>query len=91
MRKKLSRYNINEGEITFEEEALQVIAKEYCQDEGAREMASYVESLIRKVIVYWNRGLAEKPFVIDADFVSENLTKMSMEGKEKSRKIGFGA
>ena len=73
-------------------EGVQVIAKEYCQDEGAREMASYVESLIRKVIVRWKRGLAEKPFVIDSVFVRENITKMSIKGKDKnSRKIGFGA
>ncbi len=92
VRKKLSRYNISEDELIFEQEALELIAKDFCEDEGAREMASYVESLIRKVIVRWNRGMAEKPFVIDADFVRGNLTKMSMEGKDqKSRKIGFGA
>lgn len=92
VRKKLSRYNINEDEIIFEKSALEVIAKDYCEDEGAREMASYVESLIRKVIVRWSRGISEKPFVIDEAFVRENLTKMSLEGKDKNlRKIGFGA
>ena len=92
VRKKFSKYKIIEGEITFEEESLKLIAKEYCQDEGSREMSSYIETLIRKVIVLWNRGMAEKPFVIDADFVRENLTKVSLEGKnQKLRKIGFGA
>lgn len=92
VRKKLAKYNINEDEIIFEKSALEVIAKDYCQDEGAREMASYVESLIRKVIVRWNRGMAEKPFAIDEAFVRENLTRMSLEGKnQKTRTIGFGA
>lgn len=92
VRKKLSRYNISEDEIAFEQEALELLANEYCQDDGAREMASYIESLIRKVIVRWNRGMAEKPFVIDVEFVKANLTKMSLEGKNQNlRKIGFGA
>lgn len=92
VRKKLSKYNIREDELIFEKAALEVIAKDYCEDEGAREMASYVEALIRKVIVRWNRGMAEKPFVIDEAFVRENLTKMSLESKnQKTRAIGFGA
>lgn len=92
VRKKLDKYKISEDELIFEKEALDLIAEKYCEDEGAREISSYIESLIRKVIVLWTRGMVEKPFKIDADFVRNNLKKMSTTSKkETERKIGFGA
>ncbi len=89
IRKLLAKHKVGEDELSFTKEALEVIAKDYCEDEGAREMTSYIQSVIRKVIVLWTRGMAEKPFVVDGDFVRANLRKI--DKSSKIGKIGFSA
>lgn len=84
--KKLAAFNISSGDIEFSDDALYAIAKEYCNDEGARELSGHITNLIRKVITEWSRGIADKPLRIDEEYVHSHITAHNTRVK---RKIGF--
>lgn len=84
--KKLAAFNISSGDIEFSDDALYAIAKEYCNDEGAREISGYITNLIRKVITEWSRGIAEKPILVDEEYVHSHIPAHNICAK---RKIGF--
>lgn len=84
----LEEHNINQSELLFSKEALLLLANEYCEDEGMREMTGYITSLIRKVIRLWVCNCITKPFTVDESFVRENLVKKTDRKKQKL-KLGF--
>ncbi len=88
VRSILRQHNIDETELKFTEEALMYIAREYCEDEGVREMEGYLKSLVRKVIRLWSSHPEEKNIVVDEDFVRKHLKKKSSNKKSEFR-MGF--
>ncbi len=86
--KQLAHYRVLAEDLVFEEEAFLTIAREYCFDEGAREITGHIVNLIRKVITEWERGIAPKPLHIDSAYVRAHLEKKDVTA---TRKIGFVA
>lgn len=84
----LDKHNISKDVLNFSDEALMLIAREYCKDEGMREMQGYIKSLIRKVIRIWSENGAISYISIDEAFVRAHLKKMKTH-QEGSRKMGF--
>lgn len=84
----LEKHNISKDALTFSDEALMLIAREYCRDEGMREMQGYIKSLIRKVIRIWSVNGEISCIFVDEAFVRTHLKKMKTH-KEDSRKMGF--
>lgn len=84
----LKEHNIKKEELKFTQDALGLIVREYCEDEGVRETESYIKSLVRKAIRLWVCNSKQKPLVIDDTFVREYLVKMKKREKSYS-KVGF--
>ena len=82
----LDENNISESDLIFSDDALKLIASDYCTDEGMREMAGYLTTIVRKVRRYWGCESTKKPFLIDESFVKDNLLKKE---KPTQRKMGF--
>ena len=82
----MKELHIDAADLVFSREAVELVAEEYCPDEGARVMASNIEDLARKAINGWCRGLEPRPLTIDTAFVAKYLSKPK---STKLRKIGF--
>jgi len=82
----LNEHKINAEDCVFEEEALRFIIREYCDEEGVRELKGNVVLLIRKILTEHSRGFLEFPLCVDCDFVKSHLRKKQ---KEQKRRIGF--
>ena len=88
--KKLSAYNLSADEIVFSDEALYTIAKEYCTDEGVRDMVGYITKLIRKAVTEWSRGISAKPLYIDPDYVKSRIVVDKQLTRQKNKmRIGI--
>lgn len=95
--KKCNALNVSEDDIHFTEDALRTIAEEYTNDEGVREMGGYIESIFRKVITGWMRGVLTKPTTVDREYVLTHIKRHSIESYQKrinemscrNRRIGF--
>ena len=74
---------IQPSDLTVTDGAMQLMAEEYCNDHGAREIRGNIQHVIRKVITEWERGLAGKPLVVDEAYVRSHL-------KAKKRKAAMG-
>ena len=83
--KLMQEYRVKEEDLAFSDEALQLVAKEFCDDHGARKMESYIRELIRKAIKLWSIGESTKPLTIDEEFVKNHLKNT----KNTSNKVGF--
>lgn len=83
--KLMKESGVREDDLAFSDEALQLVAKEYCDDHGARKMESYIRELVRKAIKLWSIGESTKPLMIDEEFVKNHLKNP----KNTSNKIGF--
>ena len=46
----LDNFNLQEDSIAFSDSALRLIATHYCEDEGARDMNSNIEKIVRRLI-----------------------------------------
>lgn len=84
----LTKHKIDKDELMFSDEALALIARDYCEDEGMREMEGYLKSLVRKVIRIWSDEQDINCIIIDESFVRKHLKK-KVPYKESSRKMGF--
>lgn len=84
----LKKHKIDKDELMFSDEALSLIARDYCEDEGMREMEGYLKSLVRKVIRIWSDEQDINFIIIDESFVRKHLKK-KMPYKESPRKMGF--
>lgn len=83
----LAERQIAEDELIFSDEALRLMAAGYTSDEGAREMRANLETVARKAVAGWSRGVLPRPFVVDEGFVRANLTRRS--GTAEKRIRGF--
>ena len=79
----MQEYRVKEEDLAFSDEALQLVAEEFCDDHGARKMESYIRTLIRKAIKLWSTGECAKPLTIDKGFVLSHLKK-TQSGKNKA-------
>lgn len=84
----LASHRIYKDSLLFTDEALMLIARDYCEDEGMREMSGYIKTLVRKVIRIWSENQDIENFTIDESFVSEHLKKKKA-GNDTRRKMGF--
>lgn len=82
------KYSINRNYLVISDEALMLIACEYCTDEGMREMDGFIKSLVRKIIRIWSENPETSCITVDKAFVKKYLKK-KMPCKNNSRKIGF--
>ncbi len=73
--RELREHHIDPSRLSVTDEALLLIAKEYCSDKGAREMTGNIRAIFRKVITEWERGILSWPTVVDEDYVRSHLTK----------------
>lgn len=83
--KLMKEFGVKEEDLVFSDEALHLVAKEFCDDHGARKMESYIRELITKSIKFWSIGAAKKPLTVDEKFVRTHLKKT----KGAKNKAGF--
>ena len=73
--RELREHHIDPSELTITDDALLLMAREYCSDKGAREITGNIRMIFRKVITEWERGLLSKPTVVDEAYVRSHLQK----------------
>ena len=69
----MSEYRLAQGEIRFSDSVLLSIAREYCEDEGARDMKKHLRSLVSRVLSLWDSGGGRQPFSVSEEFVASTL------------------
>ena len=86
--RELEKRRLTGEDICFTDAAMDLIAKEYCLDDGARELTANIETLLRKVIVEWERGILKRsrPTIVDEEYVRSHLKK-----KNRQSTIGFNS
>lgn len=84
----LEKHMLDKDTLTFTDEALMLVAHEYCEDEGMREMAGYIKTLVRKAIRIWSEDQKISCITVDEEFVKQYLKKKTPH-KNNSRKVGF--
>jgi len=87
--KQLKQFRISADECIFEDDAINVIIREFCADEGVRELEGNIVMLMRKILTEYYRGVLQKPFKVDEDFVRSRLLKT--KSYCHSAKIGFAS
>ena len=85
--KKLAEFKLSSSDLVFDEQAIRVIIRDYCADEGVRELEGNITMLLRKAITEWGRGMIQLPLTIDYDYVVSHLRTRPHPGSKK--KIGF--
>ena len=83
--KELGEHLISPDELSIADEAMELMAKDYCDDKGAREIRGCVQAVIRKVLVEWERGIIPKPFIVDEEYVKSHLKSK----KKQQNPMGF--
>lgn len=85
----LKKYNLNSGEIVFEDQAIRDIIKYYTREAGVRELNRKIQVIVRKFIVKLLQNL-EKKTVITPDNLKDYLKKRIHEftPKQKNPKAG---
>ena len=73
--RELREHHIDPADLTITDEAMLLMAREYCSDKGAREITGNIRTIFRKVITEWERGLLSKPTVVDETYVRSHLLK----------------
>lgn len=84
----LASHRIDKDSLLFTDEALMLIARDFCNDEGMREMSGYIKTLVRKVIRIWSENQDIEYFTIDEAFVMQYLKKKKTKD-DNHRKMGF--
>lgn len=85
--KKLAEFKLSSSDLVFDEQAIRVIIRDYCADDGVRELEGNITMLLRKAITEWGRGMIQLPLTIDHDYVVSHLRARPHPGSKK--KIGF--
>ena len=83
--KELGEHLIPDADLSITDGAMTLMAKDYCEDKGAREIRGCVQAVIRKVLVEWDRGLIPKPFTVDEEYVRTHLKSK----KKHQNPMGF--
>ena len=84
---KLAEFKLSSSDLVFDEQAIRVIIRDYCADEGVRELEGNITMLLRKAITEWGRDMIQLPLTIDYDYVVSHLrARPHSSGKKK---IGF--
>ncbi len=84
----LASHRIDKDSLFFTDDALMLIARDFCDDEGMREMSGYIKTLVRKVIRIWSENQSIENFTIDEAFVMQYLKKKNPKNDNR-RKMGF--
>lgn len=84
----LANHRIDKNSLLFTDDALMLIARDFCNDEGMREMSGYIKTLVRKVIRIWSENQDIEYFTIDEAFVMQYLKKKNPKNDNR-RKMGF--
>lgn len=84
----LANHRIDKDSLLFTDEALMLIARDFCDDEGMRKMSGYIKTLVRKVIRIWSENQNIENFTIDEAFVMQYLKKKNPKN-DNHRKMGF--
>lgn len=82
-----SEFNLTEKDCFFEEEALKVMIRNFCEDEGVRDLSGNIKILLRKIITQKSRGFFNWPFSVTAEYVRTNLKKNGH--KSPMKKVGY--
>ena len=85
----LKKYNLNSGEIVFEDQAIRDIIKYYTREAGVRELNRKIQIIVRKFIVRLLQNLENKT-VVTPDNLKDYLKKRIHEftPKQKNPKVG---
>ena len=85
----LKKYNLNSGEIVFEDQAIRDIIKYYTREAGVRELNRKIQVIVRKFIVRLLQNLENKT-VVTPDNLKGYLKKRIHEftPKQKNPKAG---
>ena len=84
----LANHRIDKDSLLITDDALMLIARDFCNDEGMREMSGYIKTLVRKVIRIWSENQSVENFTIDEAFVMQYLKKKNPKN-DNHRKMGF--
>lgn len=85
--KKLEEFHLSGADCTFDEQALRLIIRNYCSDEGVRELSGNITMLLRKALTEWKRNIIQLPLTIDCDYVTSHLRRKART--DQKRAIGF--
>ncbi|GAA2071614.1 endopeptidase La [Streptomyces albiaxialis] len=69
--RQLERAGLEEGEVTFTEEALRKLAAEYTREAGVRNLERAVQRVLRKVAAQQQLGKLELPYEVGTDELRE--------------------
>lgn len=86
--KILSEFKLSIDDCLFDEQALKLIIRDYCDDEGVRDLSGNIKILVRKIITERSRGFIKLPFCVETEYVESRLKKKI--ATTQKRKIGFG-
>ena len=89
IRKVLIEHRIDAERLIMSDEALYLLAEEYCEDAGMREMTGYLRTIARKAIRLWHCNEIEKLLIVDEDFIKNYIKKKPSLGGTVHRKAGF--
>ena len=82
---EMKKRGMTEEDVRFTPEAMLFLAQR-TSDAGAREITGLIKSVLKKIIVDWNRGTASRPMVIDIAYIEKRL---GSSVKHAKRQIGF--
>lgn len=71
----LKEVKLSAQDCVFEESALRLIIRDYCTDEGVRDMKGNLRQLLYKTISEWMRGHIQLPVTVDCNYVATYLRK----------------